>query len=81
MKIIQIHSYCDTIAGVLSVITTTHGVPADYFYLFDKVSYFLIKYQNEILVGSWTEICHQLMRKCPFSRNEDLMFVYKKKVT
>lgn len=38
------HSYCDTIVAVLSVVTTTKGVPADFFYLFDKVSYFLIKF-------------------------------------
>jgi hypothetical protein len=65
---------------VLEVITSTRGVPSDYFYLFDKVAYFLIKHKDDILVGSWTEICHQLMRKCPFSRNEDLMLHYKNKV-
>lgn len=65
---------------MLEVITSTKGVPAEYFYLFDKVAYFLIKYGEDIMVGSWTDICHQLMRKCPFSRNEDLMFHYKNKV-
>ena len=76
-KQMQIHSYCDTITSVLAIVNATRGVPSEYFYLFDKVAYFLMMYRDDILVGSWTEICHQLMRKVPFSRNEDLMFIYR----
>ena len=29
---------------------------------------------------AWTDICHQLMRKVPFFRNEDLFYLYRRKV-
>lgn len=77
VKITQMNVFCDTIVSVLSVVTSSKGVPTDFFYLFDKVSYFLLRYKNEVSVGCWTEICHQLLRKCPFNRNEDLLFEYR----
>jgi hypothetical protein len=68
------------ISAVLTALTRVTGVPSEHFFLFDKVAYWMIHNQNRLTIASWTEICHGLMRKCPFSRNEDLMAIYRAKL-
>ena len=64
----------------LEVFNSASDVPHEYFYAFDKVAYYLIKFEEDINLTAWTDLCHQLMRKVPFFRNEDLFYLYRRKV-
>ncbi len=66
--------------AVLQALNTSSDVPHKHFYAFDKVAYYLIKFEQEITLTAWTDLCHQLMRKVPFVRNEDLFYLYRRKV-
>ncbi len=75
------NKFADVIRSVLMAVTSVQGSLQHYHYfLFDKVTYFLLKYESLILVAYWTDICHQLIRKCVFFVNEDLMMVYRNKL-
>jgi len=40
----------------------------------------LLHFGDDVELNAWTDICYELMRKCPFFRNEVLMFRYRQKV-
>ena len=73
--------FSEAIAATLNALNTIPGqLPTEYFYLFDKVAFFLLKFKDDVHVSQWTELCHQLVRKCPKARNEELLFQYRQKV-
>lgn len=43
---IELNDFCELIAAVLSALTSSSGVPSKHFFVFDKVGYFLIKFQH-----------------------------------
>ena len=55
---VKLNEATDCILAVLQLLNAKEGVPVSHFYVFDKVAYFLMKYEKEINLTAWTDICH-----------------------
>lgn len=68
------------IIEVMKALNSKDSVPVDSFYVFDQVVYMLMQYGDAIELNLWTDICYELLRKCPFFRNEIVLFKYRTKL-
>ena len=47
-RVSEMNSYTDMLTAVLQTLTSLPGIPTEHFYLFDRVAYFLLRFNNEI---------------------------------
>lgn len=55
----KVNLFAEVVKSVLMAATSVQGsLKHCHYYVFDKVTYFLMKFDQSISVANWTDICH-----------------------
>lgn len=78
--IIRLVAACQFLGKTTQTITTLTKQIFKYYDLYDDIHCFLMKFMDDIDIGHLTSIIYQLIKKNTYKRNEDVLYLYRKKV-